>query len=345
MTNNVKQQYWKYSLIFFTVFLGLIIFRETLPFLSGVLGAITIYILVRKQMERLCTKRHMKRSFAALLILGEVLFCFLIPAFLAIWLLINRLTAFDLDPSSLISTIQHFINLIQDKTGYDILNAGNISTVTSYLTRVLQTILGEISFFIINAVVLLFVLYFMLTGSKEFEKYMYEILPFSEDNRKNVLHEIKVMVRSNAIGIPLLAVIQGIIAMIGYIIFGAPDPVLFGFLTCFATILPLIGTSLIWFPLAVYLATTGNWFGAIGLAAYALLIISNVDNVIRFILQKQMANTHPLITVFGVIIGLTLFGFWGVIFGPLLISMFILCLNMFKKEYLDSGIVKKTESN
>jgi len=324
-------------LALFTVFLGLIIFRETLPFLSGILGAITIYILVRKHMKWLCTKRHMRRSLAALLILGEVIFCFLIPAFFTIWLLINRLTAVDLNPTLLMSTIQHFVNLIQDKTGYDVLNPENLTTVTSYLTRVLQTILGEISFFLVNSIVLLFVLYFMLTGSKEFEKFMYEIIPFSENNKKEVLHEIKVMVRSNAIGIPLLAIIQGFVAMIGYIIFGAPDPVLFGFLTCFATIIPLIGTSLIWFPLAAYLATTGNWFGAIGLAAYALIIISNVDNVIRFMLQKSLADTHPLITVFGVIIGLTLFGFWGVIFGPLLLSLFILCLNMLKKEYLDTN--------
>ena len=74
----------------------------------------------------------------------------------------------------------------------------------------------------------------------------------------------------------------------------------------------------------------------LGLAAYALIVITNVDNLIRFMLQKKMADIHPLVTIFGVIIGLSLFGFMGVIFGPLLISVFMLCFNMFKKEYLQS---------
>ena len=175
----------------------------------------------------------------------------------------------------------------------------------------------------------------MLIGGERMEKYLFSLLPFDDDNKKSVIHSVKMMVTSNAIGIPLLAIIQGVVATIGYIIFDAPSPILFGFLTCFATIIPLIGTSLIWFPLAVYLALTGDWFNAIGLAIYALIVISNSDNLIRFILQKKMADTHPLITVFGVIIGLTLFGFWGVIFGPLLLSVFILCIDIFKREYLD----------
>ena len=77
---------------------------------------------------------------------------------------------------------------------------------------------------------------------------------------------------------------------------------------------------------------TGDWVNAAGLTAYALIIITNVDNLIRFILQKKMADTHPLITIFGVIIGLSLFGFMGIIFGPLLISIFILCLIYSRKS-------------
>lgn len=168
------------------------------------------------------------------------------------------------------------------------------------------------------------------------ESYLYDLLPFSNNNKNDVLDQINVMVRSNAIGIPVLASVQGIFATIGYIIFGVPDPVLFGFLTCFATIIPLVGTMFIWLPLAIYLAITGDWLNAAGLAVYALIVISNIDNLVRFILQKKIADTHPLITVFGVVIGLPVFGFWGVIFGPLFLSMFILLVDIFKREYLNN---------
>lgn len=340
MTTTFKEQYWKYTLIITIIFLGVIIFREFLPFLSGILGACTVYVLVRKHMAYLTDKKGIRKSLAATLVLIETILCFLVPAFLVIWLIVSKLQNLNFDPNELINSIQHLVLLVKEKTGYDLFTKDNVTIIANYSTKVGQTIVGEISGFIINAVVLLFILYFMLVGSKEMESYVYELLPFKDANKKYVLSKVNVMVTSNAIGIPLLAIIQGIVATIGYIIFGVPNPFLFGFFTCFATILPLIGTSLVWFPLAVYLALSGDWPNAIGLAAYALIIISNVDNLIRFMLQKKMANIHPLITVFGVIIGLTLFGFWGVIFGPLIMSVFLLCLDIFKKEYLQG---KKAE--
>ena len=85
-------------------------------------------------------------------------------------------------------------------------------------------------------------------------------------------------------------------------------------------------------PVAAYLALTGEWANAIGLAAYGGIVVSQCDNLIRFILQKKMADTHPLITIFGVVIGLSLFGFMGVIFGPLVLSLFLLFVDMFKKR-------------
>lgn len=331
-----KEQYWKYSLLIIIVILGAIVFKETLPFLSGVLGACTIYVMVRKQMSYLAETKKIRRSIAATLILVEVSLCFLIPAFFVIWLLINRLQSVNLEPSVLIKTIQHLIDLIHQKVGYDLLSSDNLTVVTSKITGVAQMLVGQISAFLINSFVLLFVLYFMLLGGQKMESYVYDILPFRNRNKKEVIKSAKVMVTSNAIGIPLLALIQGFIAMIGYLIFGTPDPVIFGFLTCFATILPLIGTALIWFPLAAYLALTGDWAGGIGLAIYALVVISNVDNLVRFLLQKKLADTHPMVTIFGVVLGLSLFGFWGVIFGPLLLSLFLLCFDMFKRDYIDS---------
>ena len=72
----------------------------------------------------------------------------------------------------------------------------------------------------------------------------------------------------------------------------------------------------------------------IGLAIYGLIIVGGVDNVARFLLQKKLADIHPLITVFGVLIGIPMFGFWGIIFGPLLLSLFILFFNMYRHEYV-----------
>ena len=333
---SVKEQYWRYSLIAIIIVLGIVLFQQITPFLGGLLGALTIYILVRKQMIRLTTKRKMKRSTAALLITTEAVFFFLIPISLVVWMLVDKLQNLNLDPQSIIAPIEEIAGIIKSKTGYDVLGSDTTSFIVSALPRIGQAVMGGISSFVINLIVLVFVFYFMLIGGIKMETYVNAILPFNATNTEHVIHEINMIVRSNAIGIPLLAVIQGGVAMIGYFIFGAPNALLLGFLTCFATVIPMVGTGLIWFPVAVYMALTGDWPNAIGLAAYGGIIVSQLDNLIRFILQKKMADTHPLITIFGVVIGLSLFGFMGVIFGPLLLSLFFLFVDMFKREYLDT---------
>lgn len=332
---STKEQYWKYSLIVIILFMGVIIFRQITPFLGGLLGALTIYILVRGQMNHLVEKRKLKRSISALLITAETIFVFLIPLGLTVWMVANKLQDINLDPQTYIAPIQQVAEFIKEKTGYDVLGKDTLSFIMSILPRIGQIIMESISSLAINLFVMIFVLYFMLIGGKKMEAYVNDILPFNETNTQEVIHEINMIVRSNAIGIPLLAIIQGGVATIGYLLFGAPNILLLGFLTCFATIIPMVGTALVWFPVAAYLAISGDWFNAIGIAAYGAIVVSQSDNLIRFILQKKMADTHPLITIFGVVIGLPLFGFMGVIFGPLLLALFFLFVDMFKKEYLD----------
>lgn len=331
---SVKEQYRKYSLITIILGLGLLLFLKMTPFMGGILGACTIYIMVRDQMLYLTQKKKIRKSVTAIILLIEAILCFLVPLSLAVWLLISKLQTVNVDTATFVDTITNLADWIRRKTEYDLLSKENISSIASILPGIGQFLMGGISSFAVNLFVLVFVLYFMLIGGTKMEQYIYELLPFSDSNKKHVMNEINMIVRANAIGIPLLAIIQGAIATLGYYLFDAPSALLFGFLTCFATVIPIVGTTLVWFPLAAYMAISGDWPHAIGLLLYCGLIVTNIDNLIRFILQKKMADTHPLITIFGVVIGLSLFGFIGVIFGPLLISIFILCVNIFKEQYL-----------
>lgn len=332
---NFINQYWKYSLIAIILITGFVVFKESTPFMGGLLGAFTIYVLVRGQMRFLTDKKKLKKSLSAFIILAEVILVFLIPLTLLVFILIDKVENINIDPQQLLVPIENWAFRIQQSTGYNLLKVENFNSILTEIPQIGQYLMSSISNFFMNIVVLLFVLYFMLIDSRRMEKYIYDILPFNDTNKKEVLHETKQIVTSNAIGIPLLGIIQGLIAMAGYYIFGAPSPVLFGLLTCVATIIPVVGTAIIWVPLVIYLAISGQWGNTIGLLAFGVLVITQVDNLIRFVLQKKMADIHPLITIFGVVIGFSIFGFMGVIFGPLLLSMLMLCCNIFKKEYLD----------
>ena len=113
---STKEQYWKYSLIVIILFMGIIIFRQITPFLGGLLGALTIYILVRRQMNHLVEKRKLKRSISALLITTETVFVFLIPLGLTVWMVANKLQDINLDPQTYIAPIQQAAELIKEKT-------------------------------------------------------------------------------------------------------------------------------------------------------------------------------------------------------------------------------------
>jgi predicted PurR-regulated permease PerM len=332
---NFKEQYQKYSLIAIIICIGLFVILQLSPFLSGLLGAMVIYIMLRKPMNYLAEK-NIKPGLAAIILLVGFILCVLVPLSLTIWMSISKIASINFDAQAIIGYIKHVTNLLEEKTGYNILSAENLSSLATALSKVGQSLMNGISSFFVNIFVMIFVLYFMLIGRKQMEAYIYDLLPFNETNKKEILNEIHVLVKANAIGIPLQAIIQGLLATLGYYIFDTPAPFIFGILTCFATVVPIVGTALIWVPLVGYLALIGNWTYTIGLTIYAVLILAQMDNLIRFILQKKMANTHPLTTFFGVFTGLSLFGFMGIIFGPLLLSMLLLCVNIIKKEYLKS---------
>jgi predicted PurR-regulated permease PerM len=98
--------------------------------------------------------------------------------------------------------------------------------------------------------------------------------------------------------------------------------------------LPVVGAAAVYVPMGIYLIAAGNTWQGIGILIYGFAVIGSSDNISRFMLAKKIGDVHPLITVFGVLIGVNLFGFIGLIFGPLLISMFILLLEIYTNEFL-----------
>ncbi len=332
---SIREQYWRYSLIVLILGLGITIFIKLIPFLGGLLGAVTIYVLLRGQMWYLAERRRWRRSLAASLLMVESVFFFLIPISGIVWMIVNKVQDVTVDPQSLIAAVKHVAAVIHDKTGYDLWQESNLQSLMGYIPRLGQKLVEGIMSFIVNIVVLLFVLYFMLIGGCRMETYCREILPFNRKVGHSAMHEIHMIVRSNAIVIPLLAVSQGLVAYLGYLLFKVPEPLFWGVLTAFATVIPIVGTALVWMPMALYMGLDGQWGMGIGLMLYGTLVVTQVDNVMRMVLQKKLDDTHPLITIFGVIIGLSLFGFMGVIFGPLMLAMLVFCINIFKRKYLD----------
>ncbi|MDE5731062.1 MAG: AI-2E family transporter, partial [Alistipes sp.] len=235
---NTRDKYWRYSLYIILLGLGAVIFIELIPFLGGLLGALTIYILLRGQMRTLTVRRRLRRSLAASLLLGEAIVCFLIPLSLLVWMFVVRVQHVAVDPSSIVQPLRQAIDAVHQKTGYDLLEGENLSQLVAMVPRLGQWLVGSIGSFAVNVVVLLFVLYFMLIGGDRMERYLCKFIPFNRKTSREIVGEVAMIVRSNAIGIPLLAVIQGAVALVGYYIIGVHVAIFWGVMPCVTTRIP-----------------------------------------------------------------------------------------------------------
>ena len=283
---SVREKYWRYSLFVLILSMGIVIFIELAPLLGGLLGAATIYILLRRQMAYLTECRKWRRSAAATVLLVEAILCFLVPLSLTVWMLVSRIQDLVDNSPTIVAHLRHFAAIIESRTGFDLWEDSSVSTLLGYFSRFGHWVLHSIFSFLLNIIALLFVLYFMLIGGYRMEQYCREILPFNRSVSRSVLREIHVIVRSNAIVIPVLALTQGALAYLGYLVFGAPLPLFWGVVTCFATVIPVLGTGLVWLPLSVFMMLDGRWGMGLGLLLYGMLVVTHVDNVMRLVVAE-----------------------------------------------------------
>ena len=285
------------------ILIGILIIKNFFIFLPGVLGAITLYILSRKSYFHLIEKKKWKKGWTALLYIFGFTILICLPVYLAVVMLLPKLIALFNNPVPLIVTVKSFSQKIQNTVGIEIISGDNLQAATKNLAVKLPSLLTGTANFITNLLLMLLSI------------------------------ETDIMIRANAIGIPLLAIIQGLAGALGYFIFQVNQFGAWGFLTGVASLIPIIGTGIIWVPLTIYFLASGYTWQGLGLGLYSLTVLTNVDYVARITLLRKIGNVHPLITIFGVIIGISIFGFIGLIFGPLLISYFIVLIKIYRNEF------------
>ncbi|MFV8224905.1 AI-2E family transporter [Christiangramia aquimixticola] len=314
------------------LFLSVLIFREVLPYLSGILGAITLYVLLKGWMKSLVA-RGWKPPLAASLLMAGSFVGILIPVSLIAVMLTSKIGKAVANSERVLSALKDQLTLAEEHLGYDISSGIDTTAITSWISANLQNLAGGTFNAFIAIGIMYFMLYYMLTNHKSMRESMITYIPLGKDNLRIIGEESNQLVKSNALGIPLVAFVQGIIALIGFLIFGVPDPFFWFVITAIGSMIPFIGTAIGIIPAAILLFAQGLNAQAIALLVYGFVVVGSTDNIIRLYVLERLASVHPLITLFGVVVGVPLFGFIGLIFGPLLISLFLLILRIYKKEY------------
>lgn len=313
--------------------LGVLIYKEMHFMLGAFMGALALYMIMRIAMFYLVYQKKWRRSLAALMLMLASLIMIVMPLAWVVNVLIDALKPMLQDTSRLEANMHSIDKYIHDNYGIDILSAEMLQKIPGFIAGIGGSLISATLSTVTNLIIMYFVLYFMLVKSGEMERWIRHKLPLSNTNTSKLLGEIRSVVVSNTIGIPVLGAVQGIVAMIGYYMFGIDKPILWGVITGIASVIPFVGTMAAWVPLTILSFANGDTTNGYWLAFWGLIVIGGSDNIFRFVLQKYMADIHPLITVFGVIIGLNLFGFLGLIFGPLLISLFFLLVRIYNDEF------------
>src|SRR5450432_1847318 len=323
----------QFTFISALVILGYVLFSELKSFIPAFLGALTLYVIMRKWMFRLVYFRKWKASWSATLLMMASFLIILVPIGTVINMLSSKINFTIRHSSELIAALKSFVKNIELKTGFSFINEDNINSLGTFLARNLPSLLGATFNTLTTIIFMYLILYFMLVEGRAMERTLYRILPMSDLNLNRVASEVKNMVLSNAIGIPLIALFQGIIGVIGYLFLGVKEPLFWFVVTCITSMLPVVGAAVAYVSIALIFFAQNDTWKAVAMLAYGFGVVSTTDSIFRFAIQKKIGDTHPLVTAFGVIIGINLFGFIGLIFGPLLISLFILLVKIYALEF------------
>ncbi len=335
MSNVINQnQLRQVFFIIVILLLGVLLFFELRSFLPAMLGAVTIYIMLHNWMIYLTERKKWRKGLTSLILMFFSFIVILLPIGMLVNMLSSKVTYAIQHSSELVEAMKKVVSNIEQDYNIVLASESNINKLGGLISESLPGIVGATFNTLSTILFMFFILYFMLMNSRKMENTVYEYIPLKNENVIKLGKEVHSMVMSNALGIPLIAFAQGVVGLIGYLIIGVDQPFFWFGVTCIAGMIPVVGAALAYVPLAIIAFANDKTGQGVFLLIYGFGIIGTVDNVLRFTLLKRLANVHPLTTVFGVIIGLNLFGFIGLIFGPLLISIFMLLLKIYTSEFV-----------
>ncbi|RYF82810.1 MAG: AI-2E family transporter, partial [Chitinophagaceae bacterium] len=248
-TNGLKQV----TLLILIAFIGIVLVWQLKYFIPGFLGAVTLYILLRHYYFNLTIKRRWKKWVAAVVLIFTCIFVFVIPVYLLIALTLPKFSyAFEHSGELMAQGNRSLALLKQYLPRLNIDEAQlqqGLQRIILIIPTFLKATLDATTSVMVNVLTALFILYFMLMSGRDMEKKMVKLLPLKDKNKDTLWLQTKNMVVSNAIGIPLLMLCQCIIAVIGYYIFGVDQALIWGVMTGVASIIPMVGTMIVWVPI------------------------------------------------------------------------------------------------
>jgi predicted PurR-regulated permease PerM len=272
-----------------------------------------------------------------------------IPFFALTSLLIDRVATLARNTDQILLVVQR----IERKVGMQVTQENQVRQLlqqgAAKVSQWIPTLASSVLNVIVIVGLMLFTLYYLFMQEEAFLAGLRRYLPFREKTLEELSGSLKNNVNANVLGQGIVALVQGLLTGATLWIFQVPDPLFWTVIAIFMAFIPVLGTPLVWGPAAIYQFAQGQNAQGIGILLVGIIVIVNVDNVLRIWLAKSMGDIHPWVTLVGLTLGVEIFGIVGLVIGPLLLSYFIVLMQVFAREnvalqhLLPEGIMGQAE--
>ncbi len=327
------------SVLLMILLLTVLIFLLVKPILLSILGGLILAYTFQPIYKRI-SHRIKPGNLSAIVVSTIAILLIILPIYFLTPFMVNQIfqlfqRAQALDMKSFVTTIfpsapETFI--IQMTTTFDSV----ISRVSSSVLNNLIEFLLELPTFMFHLVIVAFVFFFALRDSKSLAEFVSALSPLNKVQEKKLVQQFKDITNSIIYGQFVIGIVQGIVAGLGFFLFGIPSALVLSILALIFSIIPVLGPFFIWIPAAIYLFSEGNTLVASLFLLYNVVIVSNIDNILRIYILSKKTDMSQVIILIGMIGGLFIFGILGLILGPLILAYFITFLKAYKDDTLSS---------
>lgn len=310
--------------------LGIAIAIALTPFASGLLGIAVLYVICAPAHRRL--SRRIPPRVSALLVLTVALVLVLLPLGVVIGIVVSEApdTIAALQGSAMLGRLET-LRVGGVDVGAQLAQAGG--TVVGWLSQQALAFFGSAARGTLSLVIAFFGLYYLLLYPGAVWSSVRDFLPFSDETADHLRDRFHSVTEATLVGTFFTALVQGTLVGVGFWLTGLPSAAFWGVITALVSVLPMLGSALVWVPGTIVLAMGERWGAAILLAGIGFFA-GNIDNIIRLVVFKKVSNIHPMATLIGAFAGLKYFGLLGVLLGPLAIAYFFEMLKMYRQEYV-----------
>lgn len=311
------------------------------PFVTGLIGAPVLYIIFAPVHRELSRRIPVRLAAGITLLLALLLI--VIPSVLFVSLLAGEAQdmAGRVIQSPLLARVRE-LNVGGYDIGAQLEQAG--ARLVSLIGGSLLGFAGTATRLLLQITIAFFGLYFLLVSAGDVWRMMLPFIPFSAANAEALRRRFKGVTTSTLVGTGVTALVQGTLVALGFLMTGLPNPAFWGVVTVIVSILPVVGSGLVWVPGVAVLAFEHRYGWAIALAIWGIVAVGQVDNLIRPWVFRRYASIHPFVTIIGAMAGISYFGLLGLLIGPLAISYFFELIRMYRQEYLEGTAAMTPES-